>query len=175
MTEPADNPPIHPEPDEPARTGFANMPGGGKVAVVILWIQFGLSACLAALVVLAISLLFDGSTSIEWDLVLTEAPWVPPVLILLVAAFLAQVVLRAVFATKIPQRSARARFWCVTLEVVGIALGLILWAVPASLGASTTDGTGMESNPAGNCLGLILSIVLISLLSTSDMREWCDR
>lgn len=174
MTEPADHPPIPPEPGkrpDQELTGFGNMPGGGKVAVVILWIQFGLSACASVLIIAAFGMLTSEATTDDWDVIVSEAPWVPPVLLGIVALIIGFTVLRAVFAVKIPQRSARARFWCVAMEVVGIALSLVAWALSASL-----DGDAMtESNTGGNCLGLILSIILIALLSTGDMQKWCNR
>lgn len=151
------------------------MPGGGKVAVVILWIQFALGACVSAVFLAAASIALGASDSADWTELSSVAPWLPALLLALVGLVVAVTIFTAVFAVKIPKRSARARFWCVTLQVVSIVLSLVEFTIAVSSGESLTGGTDQSSNLGSGCMGLVLSLILIALLSTNDMRKWCDR
>ncbi|WP_030158843.1 hypothetical protein [Glycomyces sp. NRRL B-16210] len=152
-------------------TGFSNMPGGGKFVVVLLWIRFGLGICAALGLVAAVSAVNAMPAAAE-----LLPSWYTGFVALSVIQAIVWVIFYAVFAVKLPQRSSSARTGAIVLEVVGVALTALGYAVMqgtyADLSAQGADFTGTY---LGSCLGLVLSIIVIAILAGNEMKQWCDR
>lgn len=172
---PEDRPPptSPPRPPYDPAPVFTNMPGSGKGAVVLLWIMFGFGICGGLGVVVATSTLLNLSAA-QLDQVLSRQPWVLVVMVLSVLQIVVWTILRGVFAVKIPRRSRSARSGAVALEVLGIIVSIATWVILANI-ATPGPATGGPGEQTGSCIGLVLSLVIIGLLSTRDMHEWCDR
>ncbi|WP_460498288.1 hypothetical protein [Glycomyces tarimensis] len=157
-------------------SGFSAMPGGGKGAVVLLWILFGFGICAGLIAIVALVGIFTvlSSSSNALGVVQSEYPLLLPVFVVMVLQVVAWTILRGVFAVRIIRRSSSARSGAVALEVIGIALTIVSTLVLMSMeiDGEPLSGTG---DLGGTCIGLILSGIVIGLLSTTDMREWCDR
>lgn len=160
---------MHNEPLPGNPTGFANMPGGGKFVVVLLWIRFGLGICASiGLVTLSATLSDDPYAA---DLL---PDWYGAFTAFSIIQTVVWVVLYAVFAVKLTQGSETARRGTVVLEVVGLLIGAASFALMqgtySDLAAQGADFTGTYVSAF---LGAVLSAVVIAILSGREMRAFC--
>lgn len=159
----------HPAPNTP--TGFSNMPGGGKFVVVLLWIRFGLGICAGLGLIVSMGTL--NSLSGGADLL---PSWFGAFVTFSVIQTIIWVIFYAVFAVKLPQRISSARTGTITLEILGIILSGISYALmQGTYSDLAAQGADFTSTYVGSCIGLILSIIVIAILAGQDMRDWCDR
>lgn len=156
-----------PLPDNP--TGFSNMPGGGKFVVVLLWVRFGLGICASiGLVALSAALSDDQAAS---DLL---PDWYGAFTAFTIVQTVVWVVLYAVFAVKLTQASETARRGTLFLEGVGLLLAaasfILMRDTYSDLAAQGADFTGTY---ASAFIGAVLSLAVIAILSSREMRAFC--
>ena len=151
--------------------GFSNMPGGGKFVVVLLWIRFGLGICAAFVLGVAASAVNETPEAAE-----LLPDWFGGFVALSIIQTIIWVIFYAVFTVKLPQRSSSARTGTVVLEVIGLALTGISYAVMQDTYSDLAEqGADFTITYAGSCIGVILSVIVIGILASREMKHWCDR
>ncbi|THV41424.1 hypothetical protein [Glycomyces buryatensis] len=154
-----------------ART-FETMSGAGKIAVANLWLQVAFGTCGFLIFSGMLSDLAEGpGTAFSFQPEPEMPTSVIQALTIVNGLLLVMVIVRAVLAVQITLRRRWARTTAITLEGVSIGLGVVLVTVYTAGGGEAS--AGMVA--AGDCLGLLLSLLIVLLLATEDMKQWCNR
>ncbi|THV40931.1 hypothetical protein [Glycomyces buryatensis] len=151
--------------------GFSNMPGGGKFVVVLLWIRFGIGICAAIGLGATNSALSDNPGAQE-----LLPDWFGTFVAFSVIQTIIWVILYAVFAVKLTQRSSSARTGTLVLEIVGLALTGLSYALMQGTYSNLAEhGADFTGTYIGSGIGLVLSLIVIGILVSNEMKQWCDR
>ncbi|THV41433.1 hypothetical protein [Glycomyces buryatensis] len=148
---------------------FGNLPGTGRLAVLVMWLRIAIAGYMVALgIAAAIAQYvydrqgFEGRTSQPGEILGME-PWT----FALWLAIAGWTVLQIVLAVKLTRRKRWARYTVLTLEIIGLAAALAVELAQEMDLAPVNAGTGW--------LGVILGAAIIAALRSQTMAAWCDR
>lgn len=153
-------------------SGFSDMPGSGRIAVVTLWILFAAGVAYGITAPSLIAALAAQATRDDPAGNSSTGVWLLVLAVITVLHLLVWTLMRGYFAAKLTGRSEKDRVRAAGFEMLGLALTITEWATLA--GISEPSDLDARPEPYFGFTGIVVSAFLVALLNTKEMQAWTN-